>query len=461
MPTRSILGSRILSLATLLLTACASLGGMANTSALNDAETACRPDLDACAKRCETGDTGTCDVITLLQAERDPALASWRKTHGTFAPPTLEESVQIEQSVAALCSHGIERACEADRRLKLEMPRLAAEAKVRKASEALAATQPVMRQLTVALAHGDLVAAKGFYDKLAGAPDLDEAVTKVRVEIAERRTASSDDPSEVVRAVMKVLGRPPTELPGDEAVGKVVTPRLDAIEQGLAGRIEYGVITTRVQLLELAATWTPSERERFREREGHIEKEVGPALRDGQIRDGEFIAWFRQRFPGSEYLRGYNALIAKEREAEATARELKEAWDPLDYQINDIAFMLKKKQLVSMFPLTPARVRDLQLMQTIINDRSRNEYCEAKQGFVDLVGAREMQATISRKCASDPPTTRGMDGSMMKLSNECQSIISNGCAGAPKPGSPFLLAQKAAADTKKAEAAERAESLRK
>jgi hypothetical protein len=96
----------------LLSMACGTPRQVANVSAFNDAETACRPNLETCASRCRSGDRNSCLVLTFLMVDDDPEYAELRRRRGE-PPLTLEQLEKLRGNVDRLCSDGNPRACNA------------------------------------------------------------------------------------------------------------------------------------------------------------------------------------------------------------------------------------------------------------------------------------------------------------------------------------------------------------
>jgi hypothetical protein len=165
---------------------------------------------------------------------------------------------------------------------------------------------------------------------------------------------------------------------------------------------------------------------------------LDPAFKWGGVADDTLVTWFTKRFPNSAYTKGYFEKVTADKQAAAASARVEAAWSALESQVEDIAFLIAKKKIVATFPMTPRRQRDIAMMGTVIQGRITNDYCAAKQAYVDLVGPHVVGTKLANKCTSEPPTTLGPSNAPMKLSSECQTIIATACAQTAAKDSPFM-----------------------
>jgi hypothetical protein len=91
---------------------------------------------------------------------------------------------------------------------------------------------------------------------------------------------------------------------------------------------------------------------------------------------------------------------------------------------------------------TPSQQRGLKLLSDEIGRRTRENFCSAKQAFVDMAGPGEFQRLAGEKCANGPPQTSGLGGTQMKLSTECRTVTSAACASDARPNTPFAQSKR-------------------
>jgi hypothetical protein len=294
--------------------------------------------------------------------------------------------------------------------------------------------------LDALLEAGETSFAKTVYAALApGHQDLDDRVSKRRLDVAKKLVASEGWGKSPFTEVRKLGGAPPTGLPGDDEVGKVVAPALVAEERRqIHGDASAG--QARMRLLDLAMRWdpSPSSTASLPAKIEEVEKEIGPRIQSGAVADDALVAWFTKRFPKSVYTTGYFEKVSADKRAAAAAARVEGAWSALESQVEEIAFMIAKKKIVATFPMTPRRQRDITMMGTVIQGRITNDYCAAKQAYVDLVGPHVVGTKLASKCTSEPPTTLGPSNAPMKLTSECQTIIATACAQTAANDSLFM-----------------------
>jgi hypothetical protein len=136
--------------------------------------------------------------------------------------------------------------------------------------------------LDVLLEAGEVSFAKAVYTALASGhqQDLDDRVSKRRLDVAKKLAASDGWGKSPLTEVRKLGGAPPTGLPGDDEVGKLVAPAL-AVEEGRQIRGDASAGRTGVRLLDLAMRWDPSSAAELAPKVEEVEKEIGPRIQMG------------------------------------------------------------------------------------------------------------------------------------------------------------------------------------
>jgi hypothetical protein len=122
----------------------------------------------------------------------------------------------------------------------------------------------------------------------------------------------------------------------------------------------------------------------------------------------------------------------KEGERSAKADSL---WSDVADEIDRIAVLTARKRIAEQVGTSSQTRRAIPLMGAEIVRKTRDEYCPTKQAFVDFAGPAEFQQRARSKCTDDPPTTSGLHGAELTLTNECRGLVANPCASTPSASS--------------------------
>lgn len=117
----------------------------------------------------------------------------------------------------------------------------------------------------------------------------------------------------------------------------------------------------------------------------------------------------------------------KAAEAEAAERPVRNAFGSVTYSIDDIAKMRFKVRFGrKTFPPTAANIRGLARMEADANRKVRDDYCPARQEFVDQYGVAEFARRAKDYCEESPPRSGGY-GEDQPLTADCNAIVGTAC----------------------------------
>lgn len=129
---------------------------------------------------------------------------------------------------------------------------------------------------------------------------------------------------------------------------------------------------------------------------------------------------------------GYETPAMTERKkavAEAeTERRVADAFSDVRFVIDDIA-KGRFKVRFGRKTFTPSRqnVRGLNLMEAELQRKLREDYCNARQSFIEQHGKDELAKRAKDHCEQTPPTTGGIGGGDEPLKEDCRAVVSAPC----------------------------------
>ena len=285
----------------------------------------------------------------------------------------------------------------------------------------------VLEVLSV-LDDGDLQFAAALY---GGMKSPDAATTaKINERYVERVRSGLDGAKglEAAGKIANALGRPPTGLPGDEEVGKlVVTHFLADDDRVRAAPPTPSTWTLRFGTLEIARRWqSVSRNPEVETRWDAIQKEAGELI-TGTDPAPELVSLLRAYVPDSPYLRQFDAKNAQAAVAQQAALETANLWHDVQEAGDDIAQKRYVDEFVRANAMTVRNARALQRAAVFVRGEIAETYCPAKKAFVKNTNAAEFNKRVAGHCKDDPPTGNGPGGGSVTLTMQCRAAFATPC----------------------------------
>lgn len=132
------------------------------------------------------------------------------------------------------------------------------------------------------------------------------------------------------------------------------------------------------------------------------------------------------------------AMIARREAAEKAAAEAKiaTAFGLVSSLVDDIAQLRFQAQVAKKLGPSKPNLKAIPVVEAEAARKVKEDYCPAKQRFVDEYGPDDFATRAKTFCAETPPV--GTAGGAVKLTAECQTIVATACATAPSKDAPFL-----------------------
>jgi len=132
------------------------------------------------------------------------------------------------------------------------------------------------------------------------------------------------------------------------------------------------------------------------------------------------------------------AMIARREAAEKAAAEAKiaSAFGRVSSLIDDIAQLRFQVQVAKKLGPSKPNLKAIPVVEAEAARKLKEEYCPAKQKFIDEYGPDEFTARAKTFCVDTPPV--GTAGGSVKLTAECQTIVATACAMTPAKDAPFF-----------------------
>jgi hypothetical protein len=132
------------------------------------------------------------------------------------------------------------------------------------------------------------------------------------------------------------------------------------------------------------------------------------------------------------------AMIARREAAERAAAEAKKefAFGLVSGVINDVAQLRFQVKVAKTVGPSKPNLKAVPVVEAEAARKVKEDFCPAKQRFIDEYGPDEFAARAKAFCVDTPPV--GTAGGSVNLTADCQAIVATACAMTPSKDAPFL-----------------------
>ncbi|GEM_PF-2977465 len=294
-------------------------------------------------------------------------------------------------------------------------------------------SDPVPAEALAALSLDREDVAARLYENLSAATRTDELKVKITEARVARARAFSGRPGPATRwlTTMKI-----GTLPGDPEVLRITGERIGSALTEL-GRDEtptsekFRVGASLVRFVRAHSSETAAAAD---EGLSVFEAHYGPLFVKAKIDDQKDWEAFIELYPRSKYSAELKDIIGQldrlavaNASAERIEKETDQLWDDVRSKGDSLAELAFKISFAQKH-FDPGRVRrSLENMRAYRALLIENTYCPAKKAFVDGAGAAEFIKRGAQHCKEEPPTSSGLAGATITLTDECRAAFATGC----------------------------------